>query len=85
MGKITYKSQAEIIQKPYLSIQDIRGLVPIGYQQARKIITEVRDEMEKKGIPTFRTKQLLAPTDEVLKRLGLNAKTIHRQAKEIFE
>lgn len=35
---ITYKSQAEIISKPYLSIQDIRGLIPVGYQQARKII-----------------------------------------------
>lgn len=85
MGEITYKSQAEIIQKPYLTIQDIRGLVPIGYQQARKIITEVRNEMEKEGKPTFRTKQLLAPTNEVLKRLGLNAKTINKQAKEIYE
>lgn len=85
MGKITYKSRAEIIQKPYLSIQDIRGLVPIGYQQARKIMTEIRNDLEKRGIPTFKTKQLLAPTDDVLKRLGLNAKAIHKQAKEIYE
>lgn len=79
---ITYQSQAEIIQKPYLSITDVRGLVPIGYQQARKIITEIRDDLEKEGKPTFRTKQLLAPTSEVLKRLGLNASVIRKQAKE---
>lgn len=82
---ITYKSMAEIIQKPYLSIQDIRGLVPIGYQQARAIITEVRNSLEEEGKPLFKTRQLLAPTNEVLKRLGLNAKTIYQRAKEGVE
>ena len=79
---ITFESQAEIIKKPYLSIQDVRGLVPIGYQQARKILIEIREENEKEGKPTFKTKQLLAPTSEVLKRLGLSASNIRKQAKE---
>lgn len=81
----TYKSQAEIISKPYLSIQDIRGLIPVGYQQARKIILEIREQLEKENKPTFRTKQLLAPTNEVLKKLGLNAKAIYTLAKEGYE
>ena len=82
MPEITFKSQAEVIEKPYLSIQDIRELVPIGYSQARKIITEVRDELEAENKPLFRTKQLLAPTSQVLKKLGLNAAEIRRNAKE---
>lgn len=82
MPEITFKSQAEVIEKPYLSIQDIRELVPIGYSQARKIITEVRDELEAENKPLFRTKQLLAPTSQVLKKLGLNATEIRRNAKE---
>ena len=79
---ITYKSQAEIIEKPYLSIEDIRGLVPVGYCQARKIITEVREQLEAENKPLFKTKQLLAPTGEVLKKLGLSAANIRKQAKE---
>ena len=79
---ITYKSQAEILNKPYLSIADVRQLVPIGYHQARKIVNEVRAELESQGKPTFRTKQLLAPTSEVLKRLGLSATQIRKQARE---
>lgn len=80
--KITFKSQAEIIEKPYLSIKDVQGLVPIGYHQARGIIVEINEEMTAEGKPVFRTKQLLAPTDRVLKRLGLNADNIRRQARE---
>lgn len=79
---ITYKSQAEVIEKPYLSISDVRQLVPIGYHQARKIITEIRAEQERENKPTFKTKCLLAPTGEVLKRLGLSATNIRKQARE---
>lgn len=82
MAVITYKSQAEIITKPYLSIKDIRGLVPIGYCQARRIITEVRAEQEAEGKPLFKTKELLAPTNAVLMKLGLNATSIRKQARE---
>lgn len=80
--QITYKTQAEVIEKPYLSINDVRQLVPIGYHQARQIITEIRDEQEREGKPTFRTKCLLAPTGEVLRKLGLSATQIRKQARE---
>lgn len=79
---ITYKSQAEILEKPFLTIKDVRQLVPIGYHQARKIILEVRADDEKEGKPTFKTKELLAPTTEVCRKLGLNILNIRKQARE---
>lgn len=78
---ITYEQQAEVISKAYLTIKDIRELVPVGENRAREIMRAVRAEMVKEGAPIFNYHTLIAPTDRVLKYLGLNSALIRKETK----
>ena len=76
---ITYEKQAEVISHAYLTVKDIRELVPVGESKARQIMREVRAEMVKDGVPIFNYHTLIAPTQRVLKYLGLSSAQIRKE------
>ena len=78
---ITYEKQAEVISKAYLTIADIRNLVPVGESKAREIMRQVRAEMIKEGAPIFNYHTLIAPTERVLKYLGISSERIRKETR----
>ena len=79
---ITYEKQAEVISRAYLTIKDIRELVPVGESKAREIMRAVRAEMVKDGVPIFNYHTLIAPTNRVLKYLGLSSAQIRKEIEK---
>lgn len=77
---ITYKKQAEVISQAYLTIKDIRNLVPVGESKARQIMRAVRAEMVKDNAPIFNYHTLIAPTERVLKYLGISSERIRKES-----
>lgn len=62
----------EILNKPYMSAEDLKSLMPeIGIQKCREYIKDVREEMlnQKLTVPQGKTK--LALTKLVRKKFGL--------------
>lgn len=78
---ITYQDQAEVISKAYLTVKDIRQLVPVGETKAREIMRAVRAEMVKDNAPIFNYHTLIAPTDRVLKYLGISSERIRKETR----
>lgn len=78
---ITYEKQAEVISKAYLTVKDIKDLVPVGENKAREIMRAVRAEMVKDNAPIFNYHTLIAPTERVLKYLGISSKRIRKETK----
>jgi len=77
---ITYKQQLEVISKAYLTVNDIQKLVPVGKSKAREIMRNVRAEMVENNAPIFNYHTLIAPTDRVLKYLGLSSALIKKES-----
>lgn len=79
---ITYAQQSEVITKAYLTVKDIRNLVPVGESKAREIMRQVRAEMVKDGAPIFNYHTLIAPTERVLKYLGISSERIRKEIRK---
>lgn len=79
---ITYQDQAKVISKAYLTVKDIRQLVPVGETKAREIMRAVRAEMVKDNAPIFNYHILIAPTERVLKYLGISSERIRKETRK---
>lgn len=80
--KITYAQQAEILGNAYLSLEDIRKLIPISRDQAYQIMNELFGLMEERNISRFEQRKKLVPTDLVVEYLKLDVNYINRQARK---
>lgn len=59
----------EILNRLYLTTDDICELIPISKKEARRICKEIVNEMELAGEPVFKFKGYLVPTKRVRKKL----------------
>lgn len=82
--QITYIDLEKAIQKPRINFRDMQILAGVGENKARKFINAIIEEMIKEGYNVEPTRKVV-PTERALKYLGLNAVTIHREAKFIRE
>lgn len=80
MKKFTYQTQAELLDKAYLTCSELTQLVPIGRKNAYELMREIEQEMERENIPCFITRPRLVPTTFVVEKLGLDVNYIRRQA-----
>lgn len=61
-------SQQEILKKTYITIADVYALLPVGKNYSSKIFRDIEAELKEKGIPTFKTRPRVIPTEYLLKR-----------------
>lgn len=80
---MTYLEQESIINQPYISAEQLQQLVPIGRDNARRIIHEVNRKLAEQGYILLKTKKLMAPTEEVLNAIGLRQTVIRKNAREM--
>lgn len=81
----TWLDQEEVINHSWISAKEIMVLIPVGICNARKVISDIRQEMLLDGSYTFNSKTILVPTQRVLKKLGISEKNIREQAKRMRE
>lgn len=79
---ITYSQQAQILDKAYLSLKDIRQLIPISRDQAYQMLKELTDLMTERDIPRFEQRKMLVPTELVVEYLKIDVNYIRRQARK---
>ena len=80
---MTYLEMEEIINKPYVNIQDTMALAHVGYNKAREIVNEIKSEMESQGVPNFHKRLSLVPTERMLKKLHISAEYVRQQASQM--
>ena len=60
----------------YMSAKDIKELIPtLGINKCRELIKEIQKEMVDKGMYVIRTKPLIVPTTEILKKFHIKKGT----------
>lgn len=80
---MTFIELEQIINKPYLTSKEVSQLAQCNIKYARKLIADIRKDMQEKNIPLFNTRQSLVPTEKVLKKLKINPSYIRTQAREM--
>lgn len=68
MKEINKLDQLSILNKAYITINDIYKVLPIGKNYASKIFREIEDELREKGKPLFITRPRVVPTEYLVKR-----------------
>lgn len=61
----------EILEQQYVTANDIRKIIPIGYTTALEYIKELREEMKQKGYFVPKGKEYVALTKLFKKKFGL--------------
>jgi len=80
---MNYLEIEQVISKPYITAKEISMIYPVGITNARKVVDAICRDMEAKGTPLPKARKKLVPTERVLKKLGLNAELIHREARNL--
>lgn len=68
--------QLEILKESYVSANMVYELYPAGMNWARNLVNEIREDLEKRGIPLMTGKEKYVPIKEVLKRYPINQKSL---------
>lgn len=79
--KSTFMDMEEVINRPYITVEDIMVLMPANEKTVRKIASNIIDEMKAQNIPVFCERPMLVPTSRVLQAIGIKADYIRKQAK----
>jgi len=74
MSKFTYQEQMAILEKAYVSVADIKKLVPMGEKQAYALVNEILEDMESNNIPIFKCRPKLVPTKYVIEKLKIDVR-----------
>lgn len=66
MKTVTIEKQKEILNKTYITMDDVYNLLPIGKNYSAKIFKEIEADMKKKEIPCFITRPRVIPTEMLI-------------------
>jgi len=65
---VSLEKQKEILNKTFITIDDVYNLLPIGKNYSAKIFKDIEAEMKQKDIPCFITRPRVIPTEMLLSR-----------------
>jgi hypothetical protein len=68
MKTLTKEKQKEILNKTFITIDDVYNVLPIGKNYSAKIFKDIEAEMKRKEIPCFITRPRVIPTDMLIAR-----------------
>lgn len=79
----SYVEQEEVLNKPWLSTEDLLKIIPLGITAVNNFRKELCEEMEAKNEFYFKTKPILVPTKKVIKKLNIDVNYIRTEANKI--
>lgn len=78
-----YMEQEEVLNKPWLSTEDLFIIIPTGYNSVNKFRKSICEEMEANNEFYFKTKPILIPTKKVIEKLHIDVALIRREASKM--
>lgn len=78
-----YVEQEKILNKPWLSTEDLMIIIPLGTTAVNNFRKSLIDEMDKNGEFYFKTRPILVPTKKVIEKLHIDVALIRREANKI--
>lgn len=78
-----YIEQEKIINKPWLSTEDLKIILPLGENAVNSFRKSVCDEMDKNNEFYFKTRPILIPTKKVVEKLNIDVSLIRREASKM--
>lgn len=73
----------EVINKPWLSINDLRIILPLGENSIYNFRKSIIEEMDKNNEFYFKNRPVLIPTYKVLEKLHIEADFIRSEANKM--
>lgn len=78
-----YIEQEKVLNKPWLSTEDLMVIIPLGKTAVNSFRKELTDEMDKKGEFYFKSRPKLVPTKKVVEKLSIDVSLIRREANKM--
>ena len=78
-----YIEQEKVLNKPWLSTEDLLVIIPVGYNSINKFRKSVCEEMDKNNEFYFKTRPILIPTKKVVEKLHIDVALIRREANKM--
>lgn len=78
-----YIEQEKVINKPWLSTDDLKIILPLGENAINDFRKSVCDEMEENNEFYFKTRPILIPTKKVVEKLNIDVALIRREANKM--
>lgn len=78
-----YIEQEKVLNKPWLSTDDLKIILPLGLNAINDFRKSVTDEMDKNNEFYFKTRPILVPTRKVVEKLNIDVALIRREANKM--
>lgn len=75
-----YIEQEKILNKPWLSTEDLKIILPIGENAINKFRKSICEEMDKNNEFYFKTRPILIPTKKVIEKAYIDVDFIRKEA-----
>ena len=73
--------QEDILDKTYVTVEDIYHLYPLGRSESKHLFSKIRCELVDEGIPLVPCRPAVVPLDRVLAIYPINQTAVRRAAK----
>ena len=78
-----YIEQEKVLNKPWLSTEDLKIILPLGTNAINNFRKSICDEMDKNKEFYFKTRPILVPTRKVVEKLNIDVALIRREASKM--
>lgn len=78
-----YIEMEQVINKPWVSTEDLMVLLPIGLSAVNNFRKSITDEMDKNGEFYFKTRPILIPTKKVIEKAYIDVDLIRSEATKM--
>ncbi len=78
-----YIEQEKIINKPWLSMEDLMIIIPTGITALNKFRKSIIKEMEANDEFYFKARPILIPTEKVVEKAHIDVALIRREANKM--
>jgi hypothetical protein len=82
---INYLEQEQIINSPFISINEFMKLIPVCESRAKQEFKTIIEEMKLNNEFYFETRPRLIPTRKVVEKYDIDVNVIRKEAKRIKE
>lgn len=89
MGKVKkiivydYIEQEKVINKPWVSTEDLKKILPLGINAINNFRKSITKEMDANNEFYFKTKPILIPTKKVIEKLDIDVDLIRKEASRM--
>lgn len=78
-----YIEQEKVLNKPWLSTEDLKIILPLGTNAINNFRKSICNEMDENNEFYFKTRPILVPTRKVVEKLNIDVALIRREANKM--